>query len=68
MLVCVLGLSNMLVGCSNYKKAPDIDTNWSMHGRGVLTKEVTISEHKYIVINCGSGCNIIHSKSCSCGK
>jgi hypothetical protein len=66
--IAMIGLGSMLVGCSNYEKASDIDNNWSMHGRGVVTKEVEISGHKYIVINCGPSCNIIHSKSCSCGK
>lgn len=69
MIACVLGLSGMLVGCDlKCENAPDINNNWLIHGRGVSTKEITRNGHEYIIISCGSCCNIIHSKSCSCGK
>ena len=70
-LITMIGLGSLLVGCnpSKCEKASDIDNSWSMHGRGVVTKEITISGYTYIIITCyGESCNLLHSKSCSCGK
>jgi hypothetical protein len=68
-LIVMVGLSTMLVGCSDsLEDASDKDNKWISHGIDVVTKVVEIEGHKYIIMYGYYSGGIIHAESCGCKK